>query len=262
MCKIFKDVSFEIEDLLLLEAFQIGYLPGWIPEPEFAVVLNAYPHISDYLVNRQPAVTDFIHRLKSKCNVVPDHKELARCCEKVTSTIGDLLGYNRYPEVYDAADFHDWDVREITDITPLTDKVIIDGGSGTGRVALEAAQSAKWVFAIEPVTRLRQFIREKSENERLNNVFVMDGFLHCIPLPDDFADIMITSHALSWKLHEELVEFERVVKKGGSIIHCPGTADQPSEEAIHSVLVSPDWNYACRKYEEFDGVKRKYWKHI
>jgi len=35
----------EIDDILLLESFQISYLPGWVPEKEFAAILIARPEI-------------------------------------------------------------------------------------------------------------------------------------------------------------------------------------------------------------------------
>jgi ubiquinone/menaquinone biosynthesis C-methylase UbiE len=175
-------------------------------------------------------------------------------------TIADLLVYNRCPEVYDALEFHGWDFGEVTRITPLDDKVVIDGGAGTGRVTLEAAQAARHVFSVEPVARLRQYIREKAAALGLDNVFVMDGFLHAIPLTDGFADVLITSHALGWDLERELQEFERVVKPGGAIIHCPGTADSPYDRDTHMRLVSPEWGYAYARYQQSDGWKRKYWK--
>ena len=31
----FKGAQLEVNDLLLLESFQISYLPGWVPEKEF-----------------------------------------------------------------------------------------------------------------------------------------------------------------------------------------------------------------------------------
>ena len=109
---------------------------------------------------------------------------------------------------------------------------------------------------------MRQFIKDKAYEAGLQNIFVMDGFLHEIPLPANTADVLITSHALGWHLEKELKEFERVVKRGGYIIHCPGTAEVPGEEAQHYRLVSPDWGYDYSRYEESDGWKRKYWKQL
>lgn len=77
---------------------------------------------------------------------------------------------------------------------------------------------------------------------------------------DNFADILITCHALDWTLEDELAEFERVVRPGGHIIHCPGTAECAAEEDTHWTLVSAKWGYAHARYQEADGWKRKYWK--
>lgn len=260
--KMFSGASLEVDDLFLLESFQIGYFPGWVPEPELSAVLHAYPSIKRFLIKRYPPITDFVEQVLAGYEPEVDDMELAVCVDKLVWTIADLLVYQKYPEVYDSLEFHNWDFNEITGITSLRQKVVVDGGAGTGRVALEVAQTARLVFAVEPVTRLRQFIRDKVLKAGLSNLFVIDGFLHSIPLPDAFADVLITSHALGWRLEDEQKEFERVVKKGGFIIHCPGTAEGTAEEEQHRVLVSPAYRYEFSRYRESDGWKRKYWKHL
>ena len=260
--RLFKGVSLKVEDLYLLEAFQISYFPGYVSERELAAVLWAYPPIKCFLEKKCPSITDFIERVMAGYSPAVNQQELAECSEKLVWSIADLLIYNKCPESYDALEFHNWDFHEVTTITSLDHKVVIDGGAGTGRVALEAARTARQVFAVEPVTRLRQFIREKALKDGLSNVFVIDGFLHTIPLPDSFADALITSHALGWQLEDELREFERVTKKGGFIIHCPGTAEEAADEHKHSRLVSSDWQYEFSRYRESDGWKRKYWKQL
>jgi len=262
LADLFQDASLEVEDLLLLEAFQIGYLPGWVPERELAAVLWAHPTIKRFLIKKHPPIRDFVEQVMESFGPAADQQELAVCEEKLVWTIPDLLVYNKCPEVYDGLAFHGWDFSEVTGITTLEDKVVVDGGAGTGRVTLEAAQTARHVFAIEPVTRLRRFIREKASQAGLNNVFVSDGLLHAIPLPDGWADVLITAFALGWQLEDELREFERVVKRGGYIIHCPGTAEIPTEEAQHERLISADWGYACARFRAADGWKRKYWKQV
>ncbi len=137
--------------------------------------------------------------------------------------------------------------------------------SRTGRVALEAAITADTVFAVEPVARLRRFIHEKATHEGRRNVHVVEGVGHAVLLPDGFADVVITSHALGWRLEEELAEFEGMTAPGGYIIHCPGTAENPhnkSEEEQHECLVSSEWGYEFARYREGDGWKRKYWKRL
>jgi len=262
LADLFQDASLEVEDLFLLEAFQIGYLPGWVPEREFAAVLWAYPAIKRFLVKRYPPITSFVEKVMARFGPAAGEQELTACEEKLVWAIPDLLVYNKCPEVYDGLAFHGWDFGEVTGITTLEDKVVVDGGAGTGRVTLEAARTARWVFAVEPVAHLRRFIREKASEAGLKNVFVSDGFLHEIPLPDGFADVLITAFALGWHLEDELREFERVVKSGGYIIHCPGTAETPAEEAQHERLISADWGYAWTRFRASDGWKRKYWKQV
>jgi hypothetical protein len=258
--RMFKGVSLEVEDLYLLESFQIGYLPGWIPEREFAAVLWAHPAIKRFLLKKHPPIAGLIERVMAEFGPLADEEELAIAGDDLVWTCADLLVYNKHPEAYDELSFHDWDFDEVTAITSLDGKIVVDGGAGTGRVALEAAHSARHVFAIEPVARLRQFIRERAAEAGLDNLFVTDGYLHAIPLPSASADVLITSHALGWQLEEELEEFERVVSRGGYIIHCPGTAEIVSEEEQHKQLVSPGWGYSFSRYKETDGWKRKYWK--
>ncbi len=192
--EMFKKITFEVEDLFLLEGFQIGYLPNRLPEQELAAVLWAYPVIKRFLVKKHPPIADFIERIMAQFGPVTDPQALVEFGDRVVWSIADLLIYNKFPEVYDTQAFHNWDFHEaITSITPLENKVVIDGGAGTGRVALEAAQASSQVYAVEPIACLRQFIREKAAKTGLKNLFVVDGFLHDIPLPDGFADVLITS---------------------------------------------------------------------
>lgn len=260
---LFKDAAFRIEDLYLLEPFQIGYLPGYVPEREFAAILWAYPPIKTFLETKQPGITGFIEHVMAENGPAESELELAGCGDIIVWTIADLIIYNKCPEEYDNLEFHNWDFDEVTSITPLDDKVVVDTGAGTGRVTLKAAETARLVFSVEPVTRLRQFIREKARQKGLDNIIVIDGFQHDIPLPGEFADVLITSHAIGWSLEEELKEFERVTKKGGYIIHCPGTAeDAKKDDYKHSRLISSDWQYEFSRYPETDGWKRKYWKRV
>ena len=252
--KFFRGAVLRSADLLLLEAFQISYLPGWVPEREFAAVLHAYPYVATYLRKRQPEIGLFVDRVIAEYPPARDDAILASYADEVVWTIADLLVYNKCPEVYDGLEFHAWDFAEVTSVAPLAGGIVIDAAAGTGRVALEAALTARHVYAVEPVARLRQFIRDKAEREELSNVFVIDGFLDAIPLPDGFADVLITSHAFGWRHEDELREFERVVRRSGTIVHCPADKD------THELLLSR--GYEVASYRAPDGQKRKYWKVV
>lgn len=259
--RMFRDATLETDDLFLLESFQIALLPGWVPEWQLGVVLAARPEIARFLTARCPHVTGFVESVIAQHGHAASAEEVAACGDQVVWTIADLIVYNKCPEVYDRLPFHDWDFAEVTSIVDLEGKTVIDCGAGTGRVSLEAAETAGLVFAVEPVSRLRQFIRTKAQSMGLRNLYVVDGFGDCLPFPDSSADVIITSHALGWRLAEELAEFERVVRKPGVIIHCPGTA-VGVEEAQHAVLIGAPWAYDHAEYDEADGRKRKYWKRV
>jgi ubiquinone/menaquinone biosynthesis C-methylase UbiE len=260
--KFFEGASLEAEDIFLLEKFQIEYWPGWVPERELSAILWEYPGIKHFLMRKCPEISTFLDKSTAEFGPAKDPAELACCEETLVWTIADLLVYNKCPEIYDAKEFHTWDFSEVTNITSLAGKVIVEGGAGTGTVTVRIAQTASQVFAIEPVTRLREFIREKAKQMELENIFVLDGFLHAIPLPDDFADVFISSHALGWQVDQEVIEFERVVKPDGMIIHCPGTADSEHEDSLHSFMISSKAGYSFAKYQAPDGIKRKYWKQV
>jgi ubiquinone/menaquinone biosynthesis C-methylase UbiE len=260
--RMFQGASLEVEDLFLLESFQIGYLPGWVPERELAAVLWAYPALKRFMLKKHPPIAGLVERALAQFGPAADDQELAAFGDELVWTIADLLVYNKCPEVYDALDFHDWDFAEVMAITSLEGKRVVDAGAGTGRVALKAAHHAGEVYAVEPVGRLRQFIRERAAQAGLSNLFVLDGFQHALPLPAGFADLLITSHALGWQLEDELREFERVVKPGGYVIHCPGTAEAQSAQEQHRRLISAEWGYRHARYREADGWKRKYWKQV
>jgi len=259
---VFKEVDLHIEDLFLLEPFQIEYFPGWVPERELAAVLRAHPAIDRFLRTRAPAIAPFLDATRARHPLSAGRSDLAQSEETLIWTIADLVVYNKCPEVYDGLDFHNWDFAEVTNITPLEGRVVVDVGSGTGRVALEAATTASAVVAVEPVPRLQRFIRDKAALSGRRNIRVVAGFGHDIPLPDDSADVVITSHALGWRLEDELAEFERVVAPAGYIIHCPGTAEIAAEEQQHRRLIEPAWNYRFARFREADGWKRKYWKQL
>ncbi len=223
-------------------------------------MLWAHPPIGQFLREQAPAASGFLDDVKGRFGPASDQGDLAKAEDLIVWTIADLLVYNKCPEVYDGLQFHDWDFAEVTGITPLTGRVVVDVGSGTGRVALEAATMADAVIAVEPVGRLRKFIRDKATRNSLTNVRVVEGFCHSIPLPDASANVVITSHVLGWRLEDELREFERVAMPGGYIIHCPGT--DKSEVEQHERLISAEWRYEVARYRESDGWKRKYWKQV
>jgi len=103
---LFSGVNLEVEDLFLLEAFQIGYLPHWVPERDFAAVLWAYPAIHRFLTHKHRPVVSYLEQLLARFQPMLTKEELETCADNVVWTIADLPVYNKCPGLYDNVGFH------------------------------------------------------------------------------------------------------------------------------------------------------------
>jgi hypothetical protein len=239
--KRFPGLVLQAEDLFLLEAFQVKYLPDRVPEKEFAICLQANPMVHKFLELKYPPISNFIDNILTRHKVMQSQDSIRESCQEMLWEIADLIIYNKYPEVYDERSRHAWEINDITSITSLEGKTVVDAGAGTGRLAFLAAPFAQTVYAVEPVTSMRCFMKAKAARKSINNLYVMDGFLDSIPFPDSSVDLLMTSNAIGWNLEDELREIERVLKPGAHAIHFI-KADAQAENLFHDVLVSEAWN--------------------
>jgi ubiquinone/menaquinone biosynthesis C-methylase UbiE len=192
---------------------------------------------------RHPPIADHLTRVLAE-HPSADDAALESSEQELLWEIGDLLVYDTAPELLDALPMNDWDFAAVSALVDLDGKTVIDAGAGSGKVAFGAASVARHVYAVEPVARLRKFMRDKATASGATNLFVLDGTLDAIPLPTDTADVLLTCRAIGWRLDEELVEVERVVKAGGVALHLglpyPPSPDDPRHghlsEAGYSVL--------------------------
>jgi len=147
----------------------------------------------------------------------------------------------------------------LTSLVNFSGKTVIDVGSGTGRLVFVAAQAATAVFAVEPVTNLRYYLKEKARKHGMTNIYPVDGLITDMPFPDGFADVTMGGHVFGDEPDAELSELVRVTKPGGTIILCPGNDDKDNER--HDFLVSQGFSWE-RFVEPPDDRVRKYWKTI
>lgn len=249
------DLSFN--HLMLLERAQIGWLPGWVPEPEMALALKANSHVAWFLRHKCPEVCSWLDRLEAIPVEDVDPQKIYAAEQSILQTINDLLVYAIDPAIYDRLSFLGWDDHELYSLVDFNGKVALDIGAGTGRLAFAAAGRAAVVYAVEPVGNLRLYLKDKARRLGCRNFFTVDGLITEIPFPDGFADVTLSGHVFGDEPEEELHEMERVTKAGGMVILCPGTSQ--NEEGAHQILLAHryDWSW----FEEpGDGMKRKYWK--
>lgn len=254
----FGHLSLEVDDLFLLERFQLLALRERAPRLALGAVLVAVPRLHRFIATRCPELAGWLNGLLDSGSNTAG--ELAEHERTLVWELADLLVYQRFPEAYDELAELRWDATQLGDICELEGTTIIDAGAGTGWLSEQLAHSAQTVYAVEPVSRLRETIRGRAANAGLENLFAVDGFLHRVPLPPSSADVLVTSRAIGWQLESELAEVERVLRPDGWAIHCIGTPANGARTELDETLES--WGYAPSQYRDGGGARRRYAKQI
>jgi SAM-dependent methyltransferase len=132
------------------------------------------------------------------------------------------LLYRREPELYDrlvrAERLHPAVLRWLPDDVDR----IVEVGAGTGRLTLELLHRAREVVAIEPAAPLREMLTRKLVRaDHGDRARLTDGFFDDLPLPDDWADLVVTCSAFTPEAGHGgdagLAEMERVCRPGGCV---------------------------------------------
>jgi len=254
--KRFPTLAPVVDDLFLLEPHQIARLPQRAPRGELATVLQEYPKLVRFFTVRHPPIEPFLSDL---LHAAPSlEMDLAECEDRLLWELADLIVYQRDPAMYDSTTVSTWSRAALREAEPLEDKVVADVGAGTGQVTFAVAPIAETVFAVEPVTALRAYIRDKAARGGLENVFVMDGLLSAVPLPAGTVDVLLTQRAIGWDLASEIAEIERVVRPGGVALHLTGTPFPPDDDPLHRGLLAG--GYEQGSYEEEEALYCKYFR--
>jgi len=257
----YKGVDLILEDLYLLEACDLESLHERVTHRALAAIIHEYPALRHVWRARYPCIDAFLDAIATEYDAASSREELDILADKVVWEIAEILVYHRYPEIYEERAAIDWDFKELTSEAALENRIVVDAGAGTGRIAFQAAPMARWVFAVEPVSSLRRFMRERIRKEKIRNVYVVDGRLSDMPLPDGFVDVLATCQAFGWSLADELREIERIVRPGGTAIHFSGMSLNDAGP-IHPVITSDEWGYQCRQYSDQGVWHCKYIRHF
>ena len=99
---------------------------------------------------------------------------------------------------------------------------IVEVGAGSGRLTRELVDRARELVAIEPAAPLRELLtRRLHRGVDGSRVRVRDGFFDALPLPADWADLVVACSAFTPEPghggEAGLAEMERVCKPGGLV---------------------------------------------
>lgn len=187
------------------------------------IALHGNPAVVWYFKHKCPECIKFIDEILNTSEKANDIEKTRASEIEVIQTLETTIVYV-YPELMNQqCDYIvDWEKDKLLNLVDFEDKLVLDVGSGTGRLSFAASETARRVYASEPTGSLRDYMRHKIIKENINNVTVVDGTVESIPYEDDTFDIVMSGHVVGDDYDVELAEMTRVVKNGGYIVDCIG----------------------------------------
>ena len=227
---------------------------------EMAKALFRYPHVRWYARMKAPECAAFLDEIEA----IPGDgwsEEEMREAETYILRAHETFVVYAFPEIMNQANYiRCWDEKYLHELVDLTDKVVLDVGSGTGRLAFAAAKRAKRVYASEPCDCLREYMRDRIKAEGITNMKVLDGEVLSLPYEDDTFDVVLSGHVIGDFYEEEIVEITRITKDGGWLVICNGD-DEFKREAPDPELTSRGFEWFRHESTE-GGIIFNYRKQV
>lgn len=241
-----EDYSFN--SFLLMERFQINMMlksDGWRNtnnewRRNMGIALNANPTVKWYLERRCPECTAIISELVTNAPVILSAEQVRKAEVSVLASVEDYVIYTTPKVMAKQCDFiRGWSKERLFELADFAGKTVLDVGAGSGRLTFAAAEIAAWVYASEPVGTLREYMRDKINNENITNIRVLDGLVTELPFPDNTFDIVMSGHVVGDDYDTEIAEISRLCKPGGWLLDCPG--DSEMEMDLDPDMISKGW---------------------
>ena len=166
------------------------------------------------------------------------------------------LLYRLEPELYDRLVSAERLHPGVVDWLPAGVDRIAEVGAGTGRLTMELIERGQRIVAVEPALPLRRILRRKlAAADHGDRVMVKRGFFDELPLPDDFAGLVVACSAFTPAPghggEAGLAEMERVCAPGGCVaIVWPNHVDWLAARGYRYVSFPGPMSVAFGSYDE------------
>ncbi len=235
--------NYSFDCMLRMERFQIRLMLECLnaeTESAMAIALKANPKTAWLFRQKCPEMADKLKALTAQVHEGYTPEQIRAAETRVMDEFEDFVIYTTPEVMTEKCDFiYGWNKERLFEMCNLEGKIVLDVGSGTGRLAFAAAEKAAFAVASEPVDALREFLRDEIARKGIRNMRVCDGLCHCLPFPDNSFDVVMSGHVVGDFFREEVDELARVAKPGGWLLDVPG--DQHRETGRNEQLYADGW---------------------
>jgi SAM-dependent methyltransferase len=141
---------------------------------------------------------------------------------EVGPAVGWELLYRVEPELYDRLVAGERLHPGIPAWLPEHPSRAVEVGAGTGRLTVELAPRCDSYVAVEPAAPMRSLLTERLRSRGLSGVEVREGFFERLPVPDDWADLVVACSAFTTEpghgAEQGVAEMLRVCAPGGLVV--------------------------------------------
>jgi len=167
--------------------------------------------------------------------------------EEIYKTEGD-----KYEALIAREDYEGNILKTLREITPIENRIVLDLGAGTGRLACSLAANVEHIHAFDISEEMLRVCKEKFFASGFSNWQVELADHRKLPVPDASADLVVSGWSVSylavwnpdtWREEMEtwLVEMRRVLKPGSFIVlfESLGTGNENPIKLDHLVNFYP-----------------------
>ena len=236
-------IEYSFDCMLRMERFQIRLMMenlGSEGKEPMAIALKANPKVAWLFANKCPEMAALVKELADSAPTYSSPEQIREAEITILGGFEDFVIYTTPEIMNEKCDFiHGWKKERLFEICDLNGKVVLDVGSGTGRLAFAAAERAAFVVASEPVDALREYMRDEIRKKGIHNMRVCDGLCDCLPFPDNCFDVVMSGHVVGDHFCEEVKELTRITKPDGWLLDVPG--DQRRKTRPDEQMLADAW---------------------